>query len=90
MAERTAARVLSCLKQWLGALAPLDVLLSLLSGQPAAWSELLLPAYACAYACMGDTFSTRKGAAMATNVEKTGTAAAGEEKTFVCAVSTGS
>ena len=95
MAERTAARVLSCLKQWLGALAPLDVLLSLLSGQPAAWSELLLPAYACAYACMGDTFSTRKGAAMATNVEKTATAAektaaTGEEKTFVCAVSTGS
>ena len=44
---------------------------------------------------MGDTFSTRKGAAMATNVEKTATASektatAGEEKTFVCAVSTGS
>ena len=43
---------------------------------------------------MGDTFSTRKGAAMATNVEKTATAsektATGEEKTFVCAVSTGS
>ena len=39
---------------------------------------------------MGDAFSTRKGAAMATNVERTGTAAAGEEKTFVCAVSTGS
>ena len=42
---------------------------------------------------MGDSFSTRKGAAMATNVEKTATAAAGEEseeKTFVCAVSTGS
>ena len=45
---------------------------------------------------MGDTFSTRKGAAMATNVEKTATAsektatASGEEKTFVCAVSTGS
>ena len=44
---------------------------------------------------MGDAFSTRKGAAMATNVEKTATASektatAGEEKTFVCAVSTGS
>ena len=45
---------------------------------------------------MGDTFSKRKSAAMATNVEKTATAsektatAAGEEKTFVCAVSTGS
>jgi len=39
---------------------------------------------------MGDAFSKSKGAAMATNVEKTGTAAAGEEKTFVCAVSTGS
>ena len=44
---------------------------------------------------MGDTFSTRKDAAMATNVEKTATASektatAGEEKTFVCAVSTGS
>ena len=39
---------------------------------------------------MGDAFSTRKGTAMATNVEKTATAAAGEEKTFVCAVSTGS
>ena len=43
---------------------------------------------------MGDVFSTRKGAAMATNVEKTATAsektATGEEKTFVCAVSTGS
>ena len=41
---------------------------------------------------MGDTFSS-SGAAMATNVEKTATAAAtaaGEEKTFVCAVSTGS
>ena len=42
---------------------------------------------------MGDTFSSSK---MATNVEKTATAsektatAAGEEKTFVCAVSTGS
>ena len=45
---------------------------------------------------MGDAFSKTKGAAMATNVEKTGTAsektatATGEEKTFVCAVSTGS
>ena len=44
---------------------------------------------------MGDTFSTRKGTAMATNVEKTATASektatAGEEKTFVCAVSTAS
>ena len=38
---------------------------------------------------MGDTFSTRKEAAMATNVEKAATAPA-EEKTFVCAVSTGS
>ena len=38
---------------------------------------------------MGDAFSKTKGAAMATNVEKTATAA-GEEKTFVCAVSTGS
>ena len=44
---------------------------------------------------MGDAFSKSKGAAMATNVEKTATASektatAGEEKTFVCAVSTGS
>ena len=44
---------------------------------------------------MGDSFSSSKGA-MATNVEKTATAsektatASGEEKTFVCAVSTGS
>ena len=37
---------------------------------------------------MGDTFSS-SNAAMATNVEKTATAS-GEEKTFVCAVSTGS
>ena len=49
--------------------------------------------FACASsAWMGDTFSS-SNAAMATNVEKTATAAAGEEseeKTFVCAVSTGS